>query len=220
MMMPWLMFKQLLSGSPTSVEGPLPPDLGEWDPIRQGPYEADSEMHDATVASKAALGARVTVVSAPGGRVQWLPYNDNVITWMKLDGNAEWFFTAQISGCHFYAARVGTETWAFHANLNMNSQNIKQNMKLKDDMCRNVMGNQAYTLTHLLRRDTIMTSDPFRPTMVFGVNLNGWKFYAHAWSTTVFTGMPMAGEKGYDVKNCRIIHPYLDLSCAPGTKLQ
>ena len=216
-MIPWLMFRQLLSQSPNWVDGPVPAELANG---TDEEFESSAEKHDAAVQSKGALGTRVAITKSATGSVQWLPYKDNVVTWMKLDKSAEWFFTAQISGCHFYAVKVGAETWAFHANLNKSSTDLKLNMKLKDDMCRGVLGTKAYTLTHMLRRDTIKSDDIFRPTMVFGLNNNGWRFYAHAWSCSTFTGgMPYVGRAGYEAKNCKIIHPYLDLACAAGTTL-
>jgi hypothetical protein len=80
-----------------------------------------------------AQGINIITVKANEG-VQYLPWQPNSISFMKLDNAKDKvFFTGPLEGCFVYAAKTGYQWYLFHANYNKNSKE-QENVDAKEKM--------------------------------------------------------------------------------------
>lgn len=62
------------------------------------------------------LYAKPSSIASP---VRYLPWvTPKGVAYMKIDPNAHIVTTAQLSGCNMYVAKIGGDTWLFHASDN------------------------------------------------------------------------------------------------------
>lgn len=120
--------------------------------------------------------------------VRLLPWKDNKVTYCKLDNNAEWFFTGPLTGCHIYVGHIGNDNdtpYVFHVNDNTTGNDIKSNIKAKDEKIKLLITSKLsnLTITHRLIRTDYASEDKKTPynAFVYGKKINKeWKFYVHS----------------------------------------
>jgi hypothetical protein len=127
-------------------------------------------------------GAReLRIVSAVADvGVRYLPYQADKLTYMRLDGAAQWVLTGPIEGCFVYVVTHGGNTYLFHVNAN--AVGGGGNALAKDTKLRAAVNGllPGGVITHRLARDDYGTlppeARPFRG-FVYGRNAGaGWEF--------------------------------------------
>lgn len=120
--------------------------------------------------------------------VRYLPWAENMTTFMRLDTATEkLFFTGPLQGCHIYVARAGTGWYVVHVNYNKDPS-PEGNLSAKEtfyQLAQNYFDSMGATDVGALRRADY---DPGGLTpynaFAYGIRTDTWRFYVHVASNT------------------------------------
>lgn len=156
------------------------PKAGAFTELRflQAGKDPKTRIFDPTFSRRVGKGMLHTVTCFPLPQdlgIRFLPWHENRVTCMQIDGAATRFFTGPLTGCAIYVGEAADGSlWAFHVNRN-NSGSIDNNA-VKQSM---VVATLPFLPASVkLKYSAVYKKDYNDEGFFFGVKKpEGWKFY-------------------------------------------
>jgi hypothetical protein len=172
------------------------PDLRDW--LRCTPKAASFADIEAWAPAGLCAGAReLRIVAAKSDAgIRYLPYQANKLTYIKLDGAAQWFFTGPIEGCFVYVVRHDGSTYVFHVNANA-VPDPTENARAKDTklrVARDALLPDGTIVHRLSLGDYAPPGDDKRPFrgFVYGKRTDdAWEFRYHSFIIDGASAVPL-----------------------------